>query len=138
MYLIFLHAAWGSFPNIMKKPFQEFKSGICTVGTQPSCFLIGHLRSLASVRGFSSGSAGTESTCHAGDPGSASGLERCPGERNGYLLQYSGQENSMGCKIHRVANSQTRLSDFHFHSGEMNAHRYSHKHITHVTNINDA
>ena len=39
-----------------------------------------------------------------------------PGEENGYPLQYSGLENSMGCIVHRVTNSQTGLSDFHFTS----------------------
>ena len=38
------------------------------------------------------------------------------GEGNGYPLQYSGLENSMDCTIHGVAESQTRLSDFHFTS----------------------
>ena len=37
-----------------------------------------------------------------------------PGEGKGYLLQYSGLENSMDCIVHRVAKSRTRLSDFHF------------------------
>ena len=37
-------------------------------------------------------------------------------EWNGYPLQYSGLENSMHCIVHGVANSQTRLSDFHFKS----------------------
>ena len=30
-------------------------------------------------------------------------------------LQYSGLENSMDCIVHRVAKSQTWLSNFHFH-----------------------
>ena len=29
-----------------------------------------------------------------GDPGSIPGLERCPGEGNGYLLQYTCLENT--------------------------------------------
>ena len=33
-----------------------------------------------------------ESTCQAGDAGSIPGLGRFPGERNGYLLQYSAWE----------------------------------------------
>ena len=36
-------------------------------------------------------------------------------EGNGYPLQDSGQENSMDCIVHRVAKSQTWLSDFHVH-----------------------
>ena len=35
--------------------------------------------------------------------------------REGYLLQYSGQENSMDCIVHGVVKSRTRPSDFHFH-----------------------
>ena len=48
-----------------------------------------------------------ESACSAGDLGSIPGLGRSAGEGKGYLLQYSGLENS-GSK------SQTRLSDVHF------------------------
>jgi len=47
--------------------------------------------------GFPCGSAGKESTSNAGDLGSIPGLGRCPGEGKGYLLQYSGLENSMDC-----------------------------------------
>ena len=46
-------------------------------------------------KGFSSGSDGKESTCSAGDLSLAPGLGTSPGERNGYLLQYSCLENSM-------------------------------------------
>ena len=49
------------------------------------------------------------------DLGSIPGLGRSPGEGKGYPLWYSGLENSMDCIVHRVAKSQTRLSDFHFH-----------------------
>ena len=42
-------------------------------------------------------------------------LGRSPGEGKGYLLQYSGLENSTACIVHRVAKSRTQLSDFHFH-----------------------
>ena len=62
------------------------------------------------------GSAGKESTCNAGDPGSIPGLQRFPGEGNGYPLQYSGLENSMDSVVHGVAKSPTQLSDFHFHA----------------------
>ena len=34
-------------------------------------------------------------SCKAGDLGLIPGLERSPGEGNGYLLQYSGLENPM-------------------------------------------
>ena len=45
-------------------------------------------------------------------PGSIPGLGRSPEEGKGYLLQYSGLENSMKCIVHGVAKSQTRLSNF--------------------------
>ena len=48
------------------------------------------------------GSDSKESALNAGDLGSTTGLGKSPGERKGYLLQYSGLENSMdspwGCK----------------------------------------
>ena len=64
---------------------------------------------------FPCGSAGKESTHNAGDLGLILGLGRSPGEGKGYPLQYSDLENSMGCIVHGVVKSQTRLSDFHFH-----------------------
>ena len=57
------------------------------------------------------GSAGKETSCSAGDLGLIPGLGRPPGEGNGYLLQYSGLENSMD-GIHGVAKSQTQLNNF--------------------------
>ena len=39
--------------------------------------------------GFPGGSDGKEPTCNAGDLGSIPGLGRSPGERKGYLPQYS-------------------------------------------------
>ena len=64
--------------------------------------------------GFSGGSAGKESTGNGRDLGLIPGLERSPGEGNGYPLQYSGLEKSMDCIVHGIAKSQTRLSDCHF------------------------
>ena len=49
-----------------------------------------------------------------GDVGSIPGLGRSPVEGKCYQLQYSGLENSMDYTVHGVANSRTRLSDFHF------------------------
>ena len=65
--------------------------------------------------GFPGGSAGKESTSNAGDWGSIPGLGRSPEEGKGYPVQYSGLENSMDCIVHGVIESQTRLSNFHFH-----------------------
>ena len=64
--------------------------------------------------GFPGGLACKESACNVGDLGSIPGLGRSPREGNSYFLQYSGLENSMDCIVHRVAESWTRLSDFHF------------------------
>ena len=69
------------------------------------------------ILGFTGGSAGKESACNAGDPGSMPGLRRSPGEGNGNPFQYSCLESPMdrgawqatsspwGCK------SKTQLSD---------------------------
>ena len=48
--------------------------------------------------------------------GSIPGSRRSPGGGHGNPLQYSCLENSMDSMVHGVANSQTRLSDFHFTS----------------------
>ena len=66
--------------------------------------------------GFPSGSDGKESACNMGDLGLIPGLGRSPGEGNGYLLQYSGLENSMDrgtwlATFHSITQSQTRLTD---------------------------
>ena len=45
--------------------------------------------------GFPYGSAGKDSACNAGNPGSIPGLGKSPGEQNGNLLQYSCLENPM-------------------------------------------
>ena len=70
------------------------------------------------ILGFPRGSAGKESPRNVGDLGSIPGLgsisRLSPGERTGYPLQCSGQENSMDCIVHGVARSRTRLRDCHF------------------------
>ena len=55
-----------------------------------------------------------------GDLGLIPGLGRSLGEGKGYLLQYSGLENSMDCIVHGVAKSQTRLSDSHYGGSSRN------------------
>ena len=45
--------------------------------------------------------------CNVGALGPIPGLGRFLGEGKGYLLQYSGPENSMDCTVQRVAKSQT-------------------------------
>ena len=69
------------------------------------------IRSLA-VLGFLDGSDGKESTCSARDSGLIPGLGRSPGEKNGYLLQYSCLENYMDrgawqATVYGVTKSQT-------------------------------
>ena len=63
--------------------------------------------------GFPGGLAGKESACNTGDLGSPPGLED-PLEK-GKATHPSILENSMDCIVHRVAKSQTQLSDPHFH-----------------------
>ena len=46
------------------------------------------------VLGFPDGSAGKESTCNVGDPGSIPGLGRPPGGGKGHPLQVSGISSS--------------------------------------------
>ena len=57
-----------------------------------------------------------ESACNAGDLSLIPGFGRSPEEGNGYLLQYFCLEDSRDREtwwtiVHRVAKSQTRLSD---------------------------
>ena len=49
--------------------------------------------------GIPGGSDDEESICNAGDLGLFPGLERSPGEGEGYLIQYSGLENSTDCIV---------------------------------------
>ena len=63
------------------------------------------------------------------------------GEGNGYPLQYSGPENSMGCIVLYspwVAKSQTQLSDFHFHNQEELQIRKNKKQIRKNSQYTDA
>ena len=64
-------------------------------------------------------SDGKESACNPGVLGLIPGLRKSPGEGNGYPPQYSGLENFMDrgawqATVHGVAESRTRLSNFHF------------------------
>ena len=51
--------------------------------------------------------AGKESACNVGDLGSIPEFGRSLGEGEGYLLQYSGLENSMDCTVYEVKKSRT-------------------------------
>ena len=70
---------------------------------------------LVQIQGFPDSSDSKESAYNAEDLGSIPGLGRSPGEGKGYLLQYSGLENSMVYIVHGIKKSQIRLSNFHFH-----------------------
>ena len=48
-----------------------------------------HLAAIRCLKGFPDSSAGKESACNAGDPGSIPGWGRSPRERVGYPLQHS-------------------------------------------------
>ena len=85
---------------------------------QENIYFIGLLWASASL-GFPGGSEGKASACSARDLGSIPESGRSPGEGNGNPLQYSCLENPMDrgawqATVHRVANSQTRLSNFTF------------------------
>ena len=65
-------------------------------GSDANCFL---------QEGLPDSSAGKESACNAGDPGSIPRSERSTGEGVGYPFQYSGLENSMDYIVHGVTKS---------------------------------
>jgi len=72
-----------------------------------------HLKaSIAHTWGFPYGSAGKESVCSTGDPGSIPGLGRSPGDGNDNPLKYPCLENLMDtgawwAAVHGVAESGT-------------------------------
>ena len=83
---------------------------------QPVCWTAQHVEMshFTVCMGFPETSVGKETACNAGDPASIPGLGKTPGEGNGYPLQYSGLENSVGCIVHGVPKSWTWLSNLHF------------------------
>ena len=70
---------------------------------------------------FPGSSAGKESACNAGDPGSIPGSESSLGEERGYPLQYSCLENPrdrghiLWDTVHEVTKCQTKQE----HCGEL-------------------
>ena len=65
------------------------KTNIPPTQKKPPQFSFNSNASNSSWMGFPGSSAGKESACNAGDPGSIPGLGRVPGEEIGYPLQYS-------------------------------------------------
>ena len=59
------------------------------------------------MMGFPHSSVGKESACNAGNLDLIPGLGRSHGEGKGYILQYSGLENSIDCIVLEVAKIQT-------------------------------
>ena len=70
------------------------------------------------IWGFPGGSDSEESACNAGNPDLIPGLERFPGEENGYQLQYCCLENSID-----RGGWQVTLSLSHTHT-----HTHTHTH----------
>ena len=90
-------------------------SGSQSSRTTSPCFIcdvtpVSKVLSVQQEHGLPGGSADEESACDARDPSSIPGSGRSPREGKGYPLQYSGLENSMGCIVHGVTTSRTRLS----------------------------
>ena len=92
--------------------------------------------------GFPGGSEVKVSACNAEDLGSIPGLGISPGEGNGNPLWYSCLENTMDggawwASVHRVAKTQTQLSDltftnFHFQLREYYKQFCVNKHLDEV------
>ena len=81
--------------------------------------LVAKIKPLMQAQVFPGGSEVKASASNARDLGSIPGSGRSPGEGNGNPLQYSCLENPMDRRawwatVHRVAKSQTQLSDFTF------------------------
>ena len=100
-----------------------FHSQVQAISTTLCCLLsasTGHKvlqkQKYKELKGFPGESDGQESAHNAGDPGSIPRLGRCPGEGNGYTLQYSCLKNSVDrgpwrAVVHGVTKSWTPLSD---------------------------
>ena len=68
----------------------------CLVFCNDACKCITYQAEIDHSLGFPGSSAGKESTCNTGDPGSIPGSERFPGEGHCNQLQYSCLENPHG------------------------------------------
>ena len=92
-----------SLPRI-KPTSPALAGGFFTTETPEKPYVLSSAIHNSQDMGFPGGSAGKESTRHAGDLVLIPGLERSPGEGKGYPLQYSGLEN---CTVHGVTKSWT-------------------------------
>ena len=82
--------------------------------TAPYLTSCSFLDTFAGIFSYSCGLAGKESACNAGDLGLIPGLGRSPGERKGYLLQYSGLENCMDSSWSCEESDMTEQLSLHF------------------------
>ena len=82
---------------------------------EPTSAVYGHI---GHDMGFPGSSAGKESACSAGDPGSIPGLGSSPGEGIGYPLQCSclenphGQRSPVGCTTEQPSTAQAKTGIF--------------------------
>ena len=77
------------------------------------------------ARDFPSGSDGKESASNAGNPVSITGSGRSPGEGNGFPLQCSGLESSMGrgawwATVHKGSDTTSEGTRSRYSGGENN------------------
>ena len=96
--------------------WSEFGISRISIKTKYRVFAVRQNAQAGRDSGSSGGSDGKESACNAGDLGSIPGLERSPGEGNGYSLQCSCLKNPLDrgawwAIVHGVAKIWTQLSD---------------------------
>ena len=96
--------------------WSEFGTSRISIKTKHRVFAVRQNAQAGRDSGSPGGSDGKESACNAGDLGSIPGLERSPGEGNGYSLQCSCLKNPLDrgawwAIVHGVAKIWTQLSD---------------------------
>ena len=91
MRRIFHYKKSSEFPLPPKKTQLRIMNESCLLSSRLHMHLLLFINNIKnnSFHCFPGSSAGKESACNAGDPGSIPGLGRCPGKGTGYPLQYS-------------------------------------------------
>ena len=95
----------GSIPGLGRSPREGKGYPLQYSGLENSMDCRRERLSIPVFMGFPCGSAGKESACSTGDLGSIPGLGRSPREGKGYPFQYLGLEESVGCMVREVAES---------------------------------
>ena len=95
-YLVLIYEIFFSFSSISLLSIRFYFTSSCYFAISSLSFYISVLWWFLILLGFPSGSDSKESAFSVGDLCSFPLLGRSPGEGNGYQLQYSGLENSMG------------------------------------------